>query len=337
MLKIAIGVPWIVGLALLLPAIRPQTYPLLLVLVSAAAVWLEGLFTLLLVAFKTILRNNITAWLLAGSRGAIFLITGLLIWVDVDAPLAFALIRLGTGAVLVAIAILSLPFRVRFGSAPDLRQTWVNARPFAISDLFTSVYVQADVTIAALSLSQEAVGLYTPASSMVNALFVFPSALYSVAVPVLVRVLNAAQPRQAGTIRRAFLLAMLVFGALGGMLWLGLRIGAEPVATVLLGRDFARSGGLLAILSPIIFLKSCSFALAAMLVSVGWQRRRVYAQALSALVNVGLNVALIRRFGITGVATIYVLSEGLLMLGYLLLVLRWMSSSDSRYQIHRGA
>jgi O-antigen/teichoic acid export membrane protein len=74
-----------------------------------------------------------------------------------------------------------------------------------------------------------------------------------------------------------------------------------------------------------------------MLVSVGWQRRRVYAQALSALVNVGLNVALIRRFGMTGVATIYVLSEGLLMLGYLLLVLRWMSSSDSRYQIHRGA
>jgi O-antigen/teichoic acid export membrane protein len=96
------------------------------------------------------------------------------------------------------------------------------------------------------------------------------------------------------------------------------------ILPLLLGEAFSPSAPLLAILSPILFLKTCSFGAAAILVAVGWQTRRLYVQATAAAVNVTLNLALIGQFGIRGVAWVYVASELLLTVGYLALVAAWV-------------
>ncbi len=322
LIKGGIGVLWLIGVTLVLPLLNPETFTLPLVLFSALAVWLEGLFSLILVAFKVLLRNSSTALFLIVSRGSILLFSIVLIALGIQNPLAFVWIRVGVGIGMVSLSLLRLPVRLRVSVWPTLRRIWRDAQPFALSDLFTSVYVQADTTIAAVVLSKEAVGLYAPASSLVNALFVIPSAWYFVTVPILIRVLKTKRRSIGGILG----FTVMSFAVIGGVLGLGTWFISPLVPKFMLGESFAESGLLIAILSPIIFLKSCSFALAAILVSVGWQKRRVYVQALSAITNVILNLALIHHFGVKGIAVVYVVSETLLMFGYLGLVVQWYLS-----------
>jgi len=322
-IKVGSGFLWLIGVLVIVPKLNPEIFTVRLVAISAVAVWLEGIFSLVLGAFKALLRNRTTAALLTASRGTILLLTLLLIVADVRTPTVYAWVRLLVGVILVTLSVMCLPFRIRLGTRAELVSIWREARSFALSDLFTSVYVQADITIAAVFLTSEAVGLYSPASSLVNALFIVPSALFSVVVPTLVRLLRDHPDR----FNRALPKTVLGFAAVGIALWVGTYLMSGFLPKFALGGSFSQSGPLLRILSPIIFLKSCSFAFAAILVTVGWQRYRVNVQALSATVNVVLNLVLIRQLGISGVAGTYVTSEVLLAVGYLMYVLRWLRSS----------
>ena len=318
-IKVGLGSVWLIGVSFLLPRLWPHLFPLRLVLVSAIAVWLEGSFNLLLVVYKALLRNTTSAMLLIVSRGGILLFTLLLIARQIQEPIAYAWVRLGVQAVLVLGAAVFLPMLPRLGTWRDRWQTWRGAGPYAISDMFTAVYVQADTTIAAIVLGQEAVGVYAPAASMINALFVIPSALFFVAVPVLTRILR----EKRADFDRGLLITVIGFAVVGAMLALGTWAVAGVLPRYVLGESFVESGQLLAILSPIIFLKSVSFALAAILVAAAKQGQRVYVQAVSAVANFALNAVLARRYGISGVATFYVITEILLMVGYSVLVMRW--------------
>jgi O-antigen/teichoic acid export membrane protein len=90
-----------------------------------------------------------------------------------------------------------------------------------------------------------------------------------------------------------------------------------------LGEAYSTTGELLAILSPILFLKTVSFAAAAFLVAVDWQSHRLIPQAISAAVNIVLNLLVIQTLGIQGVAYVYVISEAVLLIGYLFATTRW--------------
>jgi len=182
------------------------------------------------------------------------------------------------------------------------------------------VYMRADVTIVAISLDEQSTGLYSSASSLVNALFFIPATIYSVAVPALVRVLDG-EGREG--LAQMLLLTFSAFALVGCALWGGIWLSAPRLLLFLLGEDFAASGPILAVLSPILLLKSLSFALAALLVAGGWQYHRTVAQAFSALTNAGLNILIVRRYGVLGVAWVYVLSEMVLLLGYAILGWRW--------------
>lgn len=317
-IEILLGIPWIGLLFVILPCLNSYAFPANLVLLSAIATWVEGLLMLSLSTFKALLRNQITVLLLIGSRGALLLITLLLFLFDSRQPTTYAWARLSVN-VLSLLAVLHLiPLAPRSVSAAMLKQIGGETLPFAFSDLLTSIYTQADKTITAVFLGDKAVGIYTPAASLVSALFVIPNAWYAVMVPTFVNIST-----KGGSIRRAIGLTLTSFAIVGIALWLSTWYAAENLMVPLLGNSFHESKLLLKILSPILFLKSCSFAAVAILVAAGWQDRRIYIQAISAIVNVALNLAIIRSSGVVGVATIYVLSEGILMLGYLGLVALW--------------
>ena len=84
----------------------------------------------------------------------------------------------------------------------------------------------------------------------------------------------------------------------------------------------ATLGGALALHCPTI-------ALAAVLVSVGWQVRRVGVQAVAAALNVALTFSFVQRLGVLGVAKVYVASELVLLLGYLGLFILWMRNKKA--------
>jgi O-antigen/teichoic acid export membrane protein len=324
--KLALGIPWLAAVAFVLPRLNPQTFQLPLIMLSGLAVWMEGLFSVSLSAFKALLRNETTAVLLLGARGGVLILTVAFSLAGSQNPNLYAGVRLMMAAVAAVAAVLLLPVKPALGQG--WRQVAGTARassPYALSDLLISVYVQADVTIAAIILGRRAVGYYSPASSVISALTVVPAALFYVTVPVLTGALQAGWRR----FKRLLQATMAAYVVVGAALWVvtWLSTGILPL---LLGEAFLPSAPLLAILSPILFLKTCSFGAAAVLVAVGWQVRRLYVQAAAAAVNVGLNLLLIGTFGIRGVAWVYVASELLLTLGYLALVGGWVRRTSRR-------
>jgi O-antigen/teichoic acid export membrane protein len=144
-------------------------------------------------------------------------------------------------------------------------------------------------------------------------------ALFYVTVPVLTNALQASWPQFKKLLRTTLTVSLLVGLALWAVTWL-----STGILPLLLGEAFRPSAPLLAILSPILFLKTCSFGAAAILVAVGWQTRRLYVQMAAATANVVLNLLLIQQWGISGVAWVYVASEALLTVGYLALVSVWV-------------
>ncbi len=276
----------------------------------------------MLSAFKALLRTRVPVWAMIGLRGTILALTALLVAFGSSNLAGYAWIRLIVAAAVVGIVLRLLPFTLR-ARARAWSGMGRETLPFAASDLAASVYLQADITLAAIMLGSAAVGLYAPASSLVNALFVIPAALYTLMIPVLVRTMDAQGRLPDGMIVRT----LGSFALLGVALWAGTWLASGRLLTFLLGDAFRGSGALLTILSPILFLKSLSFGAAAVLVAVGWQGRRVYIQAVAAALNVGLNLALIPKFGVTGIAWVYVASELFLVLGYLGLVGAWLRSA----------
>ncbi|MEM3433183.1 MAG: oligosaccharide flippase family protein [Candidatus Methanomethyliaceae archaeon] len=317
--KALMGIPWILGVVWFLPHLNSQTFTAQLVLISALSVWVESFFATGLSVFRTLLLNHLTALLLVLARGGVLLATITLILLDVKNSMIYALVRLVVAILAVLVSLLFIPIKPKIHSLNMLKIAAQESAPFALSDIFAFIYLQADTTIAAIFLGKEEVGLYAPASSFINALFVIPNAWFFVAVPILVRMLKDNER----PFHRILSLTGAGFAAIGVALWLSVRY-ASSVLPAVLGESFERSGYLLTILSPILLLKSCNFAAAAILVSVGWQNLRVYAQAVSAIANVVLNLVIIRRLGITGVAMAYVISEAILLIGYVGLVIKWM-------------
>jgi O-antigen/teichoic acid export membrane protein len=325
-LKLALGIPWLLVVTFVLPRLNPQTFQLPLVVISGLSVWMEGLFAAGLSAFKALLRNETTALLLVAARGAVFILTALLALAGTQDANMFAGVRLVMGAAAVAATVLLLPVRPAFGrGSGQLIGTAKASFPYALSDLLISVYVQADVTIAAIILGRRPVGYYSPASNVVSALTVVPAALFYVTVPVLTGALQQGWQKFKKLLRTTMTAYFLVGLALWAITWL-----SRYVLPLLLGEAFRPSAPLLAILSPILFLKTCSLGAAAVLVAVGWQVRRLYVQTAAAVVNVTLNLLLIGQFGISGVAWVYVASELLLMVGYLALVGAWVRRANRR-------
>lgn len=323
--KTIVGFPWIIGLMLILPILNPKTFSAPLVLISALSVWAEGFFATGLSVFKTLLRNRIAALLLIGARCGFLLLTLLLFTANARGPMIFAIMRLIPSLVAACVTFLLLPIKPIF-EPPLSLQSLRELLPFAISDLLASVYMQADVTITAIFLGKEATGLYAPSVSIVNALFVIPTAWYSVTIPFWVRIIGTNR----NCLQKALLKHVGGFAALGLSLWIGLRC-CSPLLPFILGQDFERSVYLLAILSPILFFKAGSFALAAVLVAAGLQKVRVCVQTISALINVGLNLLIIHHLGVTGVAIVYVISEALLLIGYSISVIYWLQHVAVRF------
>jgi O-antigen/teichoic acid export membrane protein len=319
-LKMLAGGPWLAVIVILAPKLNPSSFVPKLVLISAAAMWLDGVFLTGLSAFKASLRNQVTSVLTTASRSGLLAATAMLIAAGHRDVTTYALARLMVMGLSAVIALVLLCGTEKLRVDPVvMKRAGRETLPYALSDALTAVYMQADVTIIATKVGEQAAGLYSPASSLVNALFLVPGAVYGVMVPVLSRLIGNNNAR----VQQAIRYTIIALVALGAALWIGLALLARPIIRLTLGGGFAQSGDVLEILSAILFFKSCSFAMATILVAVGWQSRRAIAQAVAAVANVVLNLLIVQRWGITGVAWVYVFTEVTLLIGYTALVAWW--------------
>ena len=319
-LKSGLGAIWLFFLIILAPYLSQDTFPASLLIYSAVAVWLEEIGITAVASFKAALRNTVTVWLVIFSQLIIFLATLGLAWMDFDAPATYLSVRMITTGIgtIVALYFMFRHFPVVLHLA-DLSQTLRETMSFGISHGLSVIYGKADITIIAYFLGSTAAGIYSPASSLMATLFLVPTAVYEVMLPVFsrMRVENEKQIPKKG-----FNLILLSMG-LGLLLGIGLVIIAYPLVWLLYTPEFLASAPILVILSNVLLFKCISFALAALLAAIGWQGKRVWIQLGASIFNIGLNLLVVRNHGIIGVAYVYVLTEFLLTAGYLSLFLLW--------------
>ena len=171
---------------------------------------------------------------------------------------------------------------------------------------------------------------------LISALFLIPSSLYMVMVPVLSRriyALHHASGAEKATQHQALhqqlkKLAVATVG-IGIALTLGTFLFGPPLVDALLPPSYDSTATILRILSGLLLFKTGSFAIGALLIAANLQTPRVRWQALVAVMSATVTYLLARPYGITAVAWLYVLTEALLFGGYFVVAVRWLRKRDT--------
>lgn len=320
-LKLLLGALWLLGLWILVPALNPSSFPPALIILGSLSVWMEEIARITWSAFKVRLRNDITLLLMCVLYGLFLAASLWLAHEQIRKPgwyLAGRSVATSLGAILaVVLLVRQLDLRVRTGA---LLATLRGTLPFAASIALAMVYGRADLTIIANELGKSAAGVYGPAVTLTNALFLVPAAIYGVMVPVLSKGYHK-DPRQT---KRATCLLFLTMAGAGLVLGSMLSILSRPLIHLVYGPGFEPSVDVLSNLGAVLAFRCPNMAMAAVLVAIGWQLPRVGVQAISATLNVLLNLLVVHRLGVMGVARVYILSEAVLFLGCGLILLVWM-------------
>jgi O-antigen/teichoic acid export membrane protein len=329
-IKAGVGLLWFLALSAAAPYINEWTqsssFPSGLVMISAATVWLDNTFTTLLTTYKVTLRNQVTSLLDAGSDFLWLVSTLALIAGGANTALPFFQARAAVLvlSLVVAFSLVLRTLKLRV-SGETIRRLLREFFPYMTSELLAWTSMRMDILIVALTLGDLAVGLYSPAVGLANALFLAPAAVYTVILPVLSRLFTTHAKQAWKTAQRAIIL----LGFLGAGLVILLLAGAAPL-TNLLGPSFSGSLEILRILSFILLIHSLSYGMAAILVAVKKQAMRSTVQAVAVGANAVLNLLVVYRYGIQGVAVVYVITELILLTGYSLIVLRfWRTNAGA--------
>jgi len=323
--KLILGVVWFLALYLLALTgwLNPATFPPSVLLITGLIVWADDLTNTVWSIFKSTLQNDVTFKIITPVQVVMLSVTVALIFADTRSLVVFLWARLTVVAIgcIVALYLLRRNIGIDFtGSAmlPIFRA----ATPFAASLVFSLIYERADVTIVGQFLGTQQAGLYGPAATITATLLLIPASAYAVMVPVFTRAWLDREGRFAATLR----LLLVVNAALGICLAASLAASARWIMHQLYGAQYTEAGGVLTVLSLVLGLRCVTFALGAAVVGAGLQARRLKAQALSAILNVVVNLAIVTSWGIQGVAWVYVFSELVLLIGY------WLVLASARRQ-----
>ena len=318
-IKMGAGLVWATLLVIVAPLIRPDVFTHSLVLVCALDIWADGALNTHNAVLNVEKRIRTASRLVFFSRFARLLGGIVLVISGVQQPLLYAATRAVMTMASLFIAAWVVKPNLNFARLPSTRELFRMSTPYGLSEMLVLIYMQADVTLLTLLKGSEAAGVYSPASGLINALFIIPTTLFFVIVPPLSNQYLHHQNR----LRSSIIKITLGFLGLGIVLALGVGLTGGWIIRLLLGAKYAVTSILLVTLSPLLFFKSLGFGWAAFLVAVGWQKQRLIPQVVSAVANVLFNLWAIPRLGVAGVAVVYVATEIILAAGYAGLVIHW--------------
>ena len=183
-----------------------------------------------------------------------------------------------------------------------IRESW----PIAVSIAFNLVYLKSDVILLSLFRPQSEVGLYGAAYKVLDVVTVIPTAFMGLVMPVLAAVwLAGAKEDFSRKLSRAFdFLTIVALPLVAGAAVVG-----RDLMVLVAGRDFAESGGLLAVLVVAGAMVFWSTLFGTTVVAVGLQRRMVWAYGIDAALSFALYFLTIPRWGAYGAAWSTVFSE----------------------------
>lgn len=322
-IKASAGLVWALLLFNIATRLRPDLYPAALLAICILDVWFDSILVTSLAVLNIQRRIKNYSLLILVSRG-LKLIGLILLTIGRNQNiLMFAGWRAFCSLVFALIAVFFLQPSLGEFAFSSLSEIFRKTRSFALSDLLATVYMQADAVILSNIKGKTATGTYSPALSLINSLFVVPSAIFTYFVPSLSHWFKSNTDKFVEIAKKAILLLSVI----GIIMSLAITFTSIPATNYLLGDKYALTGDLMVRLSPILFLKCLEFGFAAVIVAAGKQKSRLIPQAIAAIANVGLNLVLIPRFGEFGAATVYLTTEFYLFVSYGIISIRTLNTT----------
>lgn len=316
------GLLWMAALTAASTFLNQESFPTLIVLLCAAAVWLEEITLTPSITFQATLRNRLTAVILVGSQALILIATLIVVLTGRNTAEAYLYSRFIASVIGAVIAFALLARFITLGfQRHNLGRALRETLSFAVSLGLSQLSRQADVTIVGNWLGKAAAGLYAPAINLSSTVFLIPTSVYGVMLPVL----SQQYDHSPGRLRRSISPFIVGMTALGALLAVLMAITSPWIVRLLYGPDYALSGDILQIFSLILLLRCTSTATGAILTAVDWQRQRVYVLIVSVAFNLLFNLYIVTftDWSLLGIAAVYVITEVIQTLGYGYYTWRW--------------
>lgn len=181
--------------------------------------------------------------------------------------------------------------------------------PFYASALLTMVYSRISILMLSKITSELEVGLYMAAVTLVEGLYFIPTAFTSSIFPAFSRMHGGAADTFKSTYEKTtkFLIILTVGISVGTILV------SEKVILLIFGAEFIRSAEVLKIFIFFWVFSFFSQTQSTVLFSIRKEAAQVKIMALACLVNISLNVMLIRSYGILGAAYSSVITEAVVV------------------------
>lgn len=179
------------------------------------------------------------------------------------------------------------------------------ALPLGVAGLATAIYYGADSLMLGAFRSVTEVGNYGAAYRIVLACLVLPQVGHAVALPLLSRLVQEQGDDLAGFLKvvsKALILVALPIAAGGSLL-------AEPLIVAIFGGDFRSATLPFSLLIWSVLTVSANAPFGALMLARHDDRRYMKLTVAGAVVNLGLNAAMIPLFGMAGAALTTLASE----------------------------
>lgn len=181
------------------------------------------------------------------------------------------------------------------------------AAPFILIGLFYVIEFQTDTLLLSVFKSEKDVGIYNAATTVLFALGLAPQAFRVAIFPMMSRLHAAASPALAVVYEKSFKYLLVVSLPIAAALMLS----ATMVVRLLFRSGFEESVGVLRVVIWTFVLLMINVPSARMMIVSDSQRMVALFQGLSMCLNLGLNLILIPRMGVTGAAWARVSSTSL--------------------------
>lgn len=274
---------------------------------AAIALGLQSLAAVPVSAFHAVRRMGLGVRGNQAGRVALVLATGAFLWLRFDVVAVFAA-QILDAAVTLGIVWLVYTRALRTG---PLTTTWADVRalirasvPFGLGALFVSIYLSVDVLMLGRMRGDTEVGIYRGAVMLLSLFPIVAETLSTGIYPRMARHLGRAD--LAGEELRfatRILLAVSVPAAVGGMLT------ARPLMVFLGGPEFAASALPFIVMAPLLPLRFLNNGYGMTLSALNRQGDRTRGAIFAAVLNIGVNLWAIPRYGALGAAGTTLLTE----------------------------
>ncbi len=196
-----------------------------------------------------------------------------------------------------------------------LKKLFLDAWPLALSGLAATIYLRIDKIMIGQMTDAAQVGIYTAATRLAEAWYFLPICIMATLYPAVVKSIKDPKINSDAYMQQIYK-AMVLIGYLAAGLTF---FAAKPVILLLFGSEYETSADVLMLYIWSGMFVNIAMVKSAWLKAMNLTKIQFVSTLAGAVLNIGLNLVFIRKFGVIGAAWATIISYA--VEGYLILFL----------------